>query len=114
MTTKVATNQMRKVMVGNKDYYVMFLHPYQVTDLRTNTNTGQWIDIQKAAMTGGQVSDNPIFTGALGIYNGVILFESVRMPTVVANVRRKEQEALSMSRELLSELRDFEREEMSA
>lgn len=33
---------------------------------------------------------------------------------VVANVRRKEQDALSMSRELLSELRDFEREEMSA
>ena len=32
---------------------------------------------------------------------------------VVANVRRKEQEALGMSRELLSELRDFEREEMS-
>jgi hypothetical protein len=33
---------------------------------------------------------------------------------VVANVRRKEVEALEMSRELLSHLRDFEREEMSA
>lgn len=32
---------------------------------------------------------------------------------VVANVRRKEHEALSMSRELLAELRDFEREEMT-
>jgi superfamily II DNA or RNA helicase len=33
---------------------------------------------------------------------------------VVANVRRKEAEALAMSRELLAELRDFEREEMTA
>jgi superfamily II DNA or RNA helicase len=33
---------------------------------------------------------------------------------VVANVRRKERDALAMSRELLTELRDFEREEMSA
>lgn len=85
---KIATNQMRKVTVGNKDYYVMFLHPYQVTDLRTSTATGQWLDIQKAAMTGGRVDDNPIFTGALGVYNGVILFESIRVPSVVANTRR--------------------------
>ncbi len=33
---------------------------------------------------------------------------------VVANVRKKEQAALAMSRELLSELRDFEREEMAS
>ena len=33
---------------------------------------------------------------------------------VVANVRRKEAEALAMSQELLTHLRDFEREEMSA
>lgn len=33
---------------------------------------------------------------------------------VVANVRRKEQEALTMSRELLAELRGFEREEMAS
>ena len=33
---------------------------------------------------------------------------------VVANVRRKEAEAMEMSRELLAELRDFEREEMAS
>jgi superfamily II DNA or RNA helicase len=33
---------------------------------------------------------------------------------VVANVRRKEADAMMMSRELLAELRDFEREEMTA
>lgn len=44
--------------------YVMFLHPYQITDLRKNTSTGSWQDIQKAAMTGGQITKNPIYTGA--------------------------------------------------
>jgi N4-gp56 family major capsid protein len=53
--------------------YVAYLHPYQVTDLRTSTDTGQWLDIQKAAMMGGQTSKNPIYSDALGEYNNVIL-----------------------------------------
>lgn len=53
--------------------YVMYLHPYQVTDLRTSTDTGQWLDIQKAALMGGQTSKNPIYSDALGEYNNVIL-----------------------------------------
>ena len=53
--------------------YVAYLHPYQVTDLRTKTDTGQWLDIQKAAMNGGQVSKNLIYSDALGEYNNVIL-----------------------------------------
>ena len=60
-------------MINGEDMYVMYLHPYQITDLRTNTSTGQWQDIQKAAMQGGKISDNPLFTGALGVYNNVIL-----------------------------------------
>lgn len=53
--------------------YIMYLHPYQVTDLRTSTDTGQWLDIQKAAMMGGQASKNPIYSDALGEYNNVLL-----------------------------------------
>ena len=60
--------------------YVMFISPEQHYDLRRNTNTLQWADVQKAAMQGGQVSNNPIFTGALGMYNGVVLHESSRLP----------------------------------
>jgi N4-gp56 family major capsid protein len=56
--------------------YVMYLHPYQVTDLRTSTDTGQWLDIQKAALMGGQASKNPIYSDALGEYNNVILKKS--------------------------------------
>jgi N4-gp56 family major capsid protein len=53
--------------------YTVFLHPFQVTDLRKSTSSGQWQDIQKAAMTGGMVTKNPIFTGALGVYNNLVL-----------------------------------------
>lgn len=52
--------------------------------MRTNTSTGQWLDIQKAAMTGGEVSDNPIFNGSLGVYNSVILHSDSRIPVGVA------------------------------
>lgn len=87
---KMATNQLRPVGNANGGKYVMFLHPFQVTSLRTNTSTGQWQDIQKAAMMGGQTSDNPIFTGALGVYNNVVLHESIRVPVSPNNssVRR--------------------------
>jgi len=77
---KLAKNALRPFNVGGKKAYVMFLHPYQVTSLRTNTATGQWQDIQKSAIQGGQTTDNPIFTGALGFYNNVVLHESTRIP----------------------------------
>lgn len=70
----------RPVMVGGEQKYVAFLHPHQVTDLRTTTATGQWFDIQKAAMQGGQITKNPIYTGALGEYNGVVMHSAVRVP----------------------------------
>lgn len=72
---KVANPKIRPVRVNGEQVYVMYLHPYQVTDLRTNTSTGQWLDIQKAAYMGSR-KDNPIFNGSLGMYNGVILREA--------------------------------------
>lgn len=77
---KILTPTIRPIKVNGDNKYVMFLHPLQVVDLRTNTNTGQWLDIQKAAMQGGEISKNPIYTGALGEYNGVVLHESPRIP----------------------------------
>lgn len=94
---KVLTPAIRPVRTGGKEFYLGFLHPYQVTDMRINTSTGQWLDIQKAAAAGGEISDNPIFDGALGIYNGVILHSDYRIPlgiqsaastTAVSNTRR--------------------------
>ena len=80
---KLAINYLRPIRVGSKDMLVAFLHPYQVTSLRQSVAASQWSDIQKAAMQGGDIEDNPIFTGALGVYNNVVLHESVRIPLVV-------------------------------
>lgn len=93
---KLATPVMRPLKMNGEDRYVMFLHTNQVTQLRTNTAAGQWLDIQKAATTGDGSKNNPIFTGALGMYNGVILHESTRITqgvnsvtgAAVANTRR--------------------------
>src|SRR3990172_8485288 len=59
------------IMVDGEKTWVLLIHPYQATDLRTNTATGQWLDIQKAANSRG--GSNPIFSGALGMYNGVVI-----------------------------------------
>lgn len=80
-TAKVANPKIRPVRVDGGNHYVMYLHPYQVTDLRTNTSTGQWLDIQKAAERRG--SSNPIFNGSLGVYNNVILREAEHVTTGV-------------------------------
>jgi N4-gp56 family major capsid protein len=76
---KTATVPVRPVMINGEEKYVMFLHPYQVYDMRTSSSTGQWLDIQKAAMAGSKASSSPIYTGALGEYNGVVLHESTRV-----------------------------------
>ena len=85
----------RPVRIGGRNYYVCFLHTIQVTDLRTDAQTaGNWFDIQAKAMQGGEITGNPIFTGALGVYNQTILHEWERLPpassgtTAFADVRR--------------------------
>ncbi len=86
----------RPIRYEGDDYYVMFLHDDQVYDLRTSTTAGQWQDIQKSALMGGDVKDNPIFSGALGIYNGVVLHKASRITNgvnsstgvAVSNTRR--------------------------
>ena len=93
---KTGSNRIRPIRVGGQPKYVMYLHNYQVTSLRTNSSSGQWFDIQKAAMQGGKITNNPIYDGSLGEYNGVILRSSqdvtlgVNSSTsaAVANTRR--------------------------
>ena len=58
--------------IDGEPHYVLVMHPWQEYDLRTNTSTGQWLDIQKAA-AGAEGKANPIFKGGLGMYNNVVL-----------------------------------------
>ena len=91
---KVGDNMVRPIRVGGQPKYIMYLHPYQVTSLRTNSSSGQWLDIQKAALSADNSSRSPIYSGALGEYNGVILRSSQDIPlgvnstTAVSNTRR--------------------------
>jgi N4-gp56 family major capsid protein len=80
LTAKTLSPQIRPIRMKGEDYWCLFVHPEQSYDLRTNSTTGQWLDIQKAAMQGGDVTNNPIFSGALGMYNNVIIHESTRVP----------------------------------
>lgn len=69
----------RPVMFQGEKLYVVILDTFQARDLRTNTDTGQWLDIQKSALEGGGGKKNPIFSGALGMYNNMVLHSSNRI-----------------------------------
>lgn len=77
---KTAVNQLRPVSVGGRKHYVAFVHPYQVTALRLSLADSQWQDIQQAALSAKNESDNPIYTGAVGIYNDTVIHTSTRIP----------------------------------
>jgi N4-gp56 family major capsid protein len=77
---KTTSPMIRPIMIGGKPHYLCFIHPNTTFQLRGQANAGQWADIQLAAMQGGIYKDNPIVTGALGVYNGVILHESAYIP----------------------------------
>jgi N4-gp56 family major capsid protein len=82
---KAITSGIRAMRVGGRDFYIMFQHTAQATDMRKNTSLGQWLDIQKAAMTGGDIGDNPIFWMALGMYRQTLIHENIRVTNAVAN-----------------------------
>ncbi len=86
---KTLTPPIRPTMVNGSEMYIVVLHPYSVTDLRLDVANSAYVDwptIQMMAQKRG--NDNPIFTGALGIYNNCILFESTRIFSNIANTRR--------------------------
>lgn len=58
--------------IDGNETFVCVMHTFQEDDLRSNTNTGQWMDIQKAAAA-AEGRSNPLFKGSLGMYRGVIL-----------------------------------------
>lgn len=88
-TAKTDDKRMIPVMIDGKQHYVCVLHPFSVTDLKLNVGgatSSKWMEIQREANVRGK--SNPIFTGALGVYNNTILFESPDIYTPAANVRR--------------------------
>jgi N4-gp56 family major capsid protein len=79
--------RIRPIKIDGKRYWVAFLHPYQILQLRRDASTaGNFFDIQKAALQGGKISDNPILTGAEFVHNGCIVHEWNYLPVVASSV----------------------------
>ncbi len=59
---------LRPIVINGEDYYIMFIHPYQAKALRASTD-------YKAALQNAEVrgKGNPLFTGAMGVWDGVIV-----------------------------------------
>ena len=69
----------RPIVLNGEYYYVLFVHDFQETDLRKDAGTTGWRTLYDNAMRGGEITKNPIFTGALGMYNNVILHKATRV-----------------------------------
>lgn len=82
----------RPATIHGQELYVWFLHPYQVAHLKKNS---RWLALMRDTIRGGEIDGSPLWRGALGIYDGVLLIESPHIPpgvdgsgVRVANVRR--------------------------
>lgn len=65
----------RPVKINGGNYYVMVIDPYQARDLK---NDEKWFNAQKDANLRGE--KNPIFSGALGMWDKVIVHEAESCP----------------------------------
>jgi N4-gp56 family major capsid protein len=68
-------NPLRPVTIKGKKYFVLMVHPYVGYDLKLDSTYAQ---AQREADVRGK--DNAIFTGALGVWDNVIVVESEYVP----------------------------------
>lgn len=70
ITTQAKTNYMKPLMAGGKEYYVAFVRPEALAQLKKDQ------DFQRAVVTGLPRSDaNPFFTGGTVTVDGLVLHE---------------------------------------
>lgn len=87
LVTKAATlaslsnPKIQKIQSGGDSFYVMYLHPLQVRDLRISSD---WKTAQENAKV--RSDKNPVFSGALGFWSGVLLLENEFAPWLDVSV----------------------------
>lgn len=64
----------KPIMIDGLETYIMILDQWQARDLKKDT---RWIEAQQYANVRGD--KNPIFSGALGVYDGVVLHQCNRI-----------------------------------
>jgi len=67
---KLASPKVAPLRIDGKDKYVLIMHPYQYTDLKKDP-----VFKQEAREAGPRDSSNPIWSGAIKEYDGVIIHE---------------------------------------
>lgn len=72
---KLANPKIQPISSGGDDFYVMYLHPLQVRDLRQSSD---WKTAQENAKV--RSDKNPVFSGTLGYWSGVLLLENEFVP----------------------------------
>lgn len=63
------------IKIKGKNYYVLFIHPLQAWDLKQDSNFKQ--SLREAQVRG---EENPLFTGAIGVWDGVVIHEHEYVP----------------------------------
>ena len=58
--------------IDGNEHFACVMHTWQEDDMRAATDTGQWLDIQKAAAS-AEGRNSPLFKGGLGMYRNVVL-----------------------------------------
>ena len=84
--------------IDGNETFVTVMHTFQEDDLRSNTSTGQWLDIQKAAAA-AEGRSSPLFKGSLGMYRNCILHSHknvIRFNTAGAGANVEAARALFM------------------
>lgn len=76
-TSVVGRPRVKKVRVNGELFYVMFIHPWQAADLKTASGSA-WTNAQLYAQKRGD--ENPIFNGAIGVWDNVIVHVSDFVP----------------------------------
>jgi N4-gp56 family major capsid protein len=66
------TPQIQPIMIDGEERYVLVMSPFDEYQLRRNTSTAEWMDVQKSLTTNAGLN-SPIFKGGMGVYNDVVL-----------------------------------------
>ena len=77
----LASPKIQPLRINGANHYVMFVHPWQAYDLKQNATFAQ---ARREADVRGK--ENPLFTGSLGIWDGVVIKEHEYVPFLDASV----------------------------
>jgi N4-gp56 family major capsid protein len=72
---KLSNPRIQPIVIDGQKFYVLYLHPLQVRDIKLSSD---WKTAQQNAQA--RSAKNPVFTGVLGEWDGVLLVENEYTP----------------------------------